>query len=124
MQYGTFAIRPELYVRPKLLTFMDGAVSCRDVVRGLGGFCAIPGSHKSYLSLPRERPTSIDLPQVAHVPMSAGDVLIFLAGQVTHGAFKWRQSENRRCVLHNYVPNDRPLNGRNWAQFCEPAAKL
>lgn len=93
----------------------------RDVPRGLGGFCAIPGSHKSYLSLPRERPTSIDLPQVAHVPMSAGDVLIFLAGQVTHGAFKWRQSVNRRCVLHNYVPNDHPLNGRNWSQFREPA---
>ena len=72
----------------------------RDVPPGLGGFCAIPGSRerrnptvgfaacvsaaadrllpgadKSALPLPRERPTSIDLPQVAHVPMDAGDVL-------------------------------------------------
>jgi hypothetical protein len=36
----------------------------RDVPPGLGGFCAIPGSQRSDLSLPRERPTSIDLPQV------------------------------------------------------------
>ena len=96
----------------------------RDVPPSLGGFCAIAGSAKSDLSLPRERPTSIDLPQVQHVPMAAGDVLIFLAGQVTHGAYKWRQSENRRVVLHNYVPNDRPLNGRNCQQFREPNARL
>jgi ectoine hydroxylase-related dioxygenase (phytanoyl-CoA dioxygenase family) len=71
----------------------------------LQGFCAIPGSHKSQLTLPRERPTSIDLPVVYHVAMEAGDVLIFLAGQVTHGAFKWHGPENRRALLMNYVPS-------------------
>ena len=35
----------------------------------------LPRADKSALPLPRERPTSIDLPQVAHVPMDAGDVL-------------------------------------------------
>jgi hypothetical protein len=28
------------------------------------GFCAIPGSQRSRLVLPQERPTSIDLPEV------------------------------------------------------------
>ena len=37
--------------------------------------------------------------------MEAGDVLIFLAGQVTHGAFKWHGPENRRAVLMNFVPS-------------------
>ena len=37
--------------------------------------------------------------------MEAGDVLIFLAGQVTHGAFKWHGPENRRALLMNYVPS-------------------
>ena len=57
----------------------------RHVPPGLGGFCAIPGSQRARLVLPRERPTSIDLPEVAHVPMAAGDVLLFLAGQVCCG---------------------------------------
>ena len=43
---------------------------------------------------------------VYHVAMEAGDVLIFLAGQVTHGAFKWRGPEHRRTLLMNYVPSD------------------
>eukprot|EP01051_Picozoa_sp_SAG22_P011232 SAG22_NODE_1063_length_5757_cov_9.273595_2_plen_98_part_00 len=46
----------------------------RSTPPGQGGFCAIPGSQRSSLVLPRERPTSIDLPEVKHVPMAAGDV--------------------------------------------------
>ena len=48
---------------------MDGpqvnvAWQLRHVPRGGGGFCAIPGSQRSRLVLPQERPTSIDLPEV------------------------------------------------------------
>ena len=77
---------------------------------------------------------------------------VFLAGQVTHGAFKCestrhthdiqcdmtcgaasgrlsrghavcagRNPVNRRCVLHNYVPSDRPLVR---GQFREEAPRL
>ena len=85
-------------------------------------YCAVraTGSHKSELLLPRERPTSIDLPQVTHVPMQAGDVLLFLAGQVTHGAFKWANPISRRCVLHNYIPQGRALRWHP-GQFREEA---
>ena len=44
--------------------------------------------------------------------MQAGDVLLFLAGQVTHGAYKWINPVPRRCVLHNYVPLGRALRWR------------
>jgi hypothetical protein len=49
---------------------MDGpqvnvAWQLRHVPRGArSGFCAIPGSQRSRLVLPQERPTSIDLPEV------------------------------------------------------------
>ena len=44
--------------------------------------------------------------------MHAGDVLLFLASQVTHGAYKWVNPLPRRCVLHNYVPKGRALRWR------------
>jgi hypothetical protein len=47
----------------------------------------------------------------------SNQVLLFLAGQVSHGAFKWRDVQNRRCVLHNYITGERPLTGRNWVHF-------
>ena len=89
----------------------------RDVPRSAGGFCAVPGSQRSQLTLPRERPTSIDLPVCMHVPMHAGDCLVFLAGQVTHGAFRWNGPEHRRVCMHNYVPWQHADKGT----FREPA---
>ena len=52
-----------------------------------------------------------------HVPMHAGDCLVFLAGQVTHGAFRWNGPEHRRVCMHNYVPWQHADNGT----FREPA---
>ena len=89
----------------------------RDVPRSAGGFAAVPGSQRSQLTLPRERPTSIDLPVCMHVPMHAGDCLVFLAGQVTHGAFRWNGPEHRRVCMHNYVPWQHADKGT----FREPA---
>jgi hypothetical protein len=56
------------------------------VDRESGGFCAIPGSHKAEFMLPGDRFSSIELPQVTHVPTEPGDVLMFLGSSVTHGA--------------------------------------
>jgi ectoine hydroxylase-related dioxygenase (phytanoyl-CoA dioxygenase family) len=49
--------------------------------------------------LPRDRFTSIDLPQVQHVPTNRGDVLLFMGASVTHGAFAWEGAEPRRAAI-------------------------
>jgi ectoine hydroxylase-related dioxygenase (phytanoyl-CoA dioxygenase family) len=69
----------------------------RDVVtaRGDGGLMLIPGSHKSRLPLPLPPSLSCDLPQVKHVEMRAGDVVIYM---VTHGVRAWRAEHERRFV--------------------------
>ena len=51
------------------------------------------------------------------VRMHAGDCLVFLAGQVTHGAFRWNGPEHRRVCMHNYVPWQHADGGT----FREPA---
>ena len=50
-------------------------------------------------------------------------MLLFLAGQVTHGAYKWINPVPRRCVLHNYVPLGRALRWRP-GQFREVVEEL
>ena len=40
---------------------------------------------------------------VQHVSMKAGDVLMFMAGAQTHGAYPWRSDTQRRTVLMNYM---------------------
>eukprot|EP01048_Picozoa_sp_COSAG05_P006604 COSAG05_NODE_437_length_9835_cov_3.761915_6_plen_62_part_00 len=56
--------------------------------------------------MPRGREDSIDLPGVEHVPMRAGDVLMFMGMAQNHGAFAWRGQHARRAVLLNYFARD------------------
>jgi len=52
----------------------------RDVIteRGDGGLLLIPGSHTARLPLPLPPTWSCDLPQVKHVELNAGDVVIYM----------------------------------------------
>lgn len=77
-----------------------------DVGPGEGGFCCIPGSHKAAFPLPTDLPPldELDGPwetAVRHVPMTAGDVLIFTEA-VTHGATGWNGSGDRIALLYKY----------------------
>jgi hypothetical protein len=71
-----------------------------------GGFCCLPGSHKSNFSLPPGMPTLDELDDewsahVRRVPMNPGDVLIFTEA-VTHGAMGWRGQGDRMALLFKY----------------------
>ncbi|MGH3713108.1 MAG: phytanoyl-CoA dioxygenase family protein [Micromonosporaceae bacterium] len=71
-----------------------------------GGFCCIPGSHKSNFPLPADMPPLDELDDewsvhVRRVPMKQGDVLIFTEA-VTHGALGWRGSGDRMALLFKY----------------------
>lgn len=73
---------------------------------GDGGFCCIPGSHKSHFagSLPddvrsyRRRPHYVVQP-----PLEAGDAVIFTEALV-HGTAPWTAEHERRALLYKYSP--------------------
>ncbi len=69
-----------------------------------GGFCVIPGSHKSNFPMPSEIREIVDAtPPVVHVPLSAGDAVIF-SEAVTHGSIPWIAAHERRALLYKYAP--------------------
>jgi ectoine hydroxylase-related dioxygenase (phytanoyl-CoA dioxygenase family) len=73
-----------------------------DVPPGSGGFCCIPGSHKSCFPLPASVAQIVDeTPPVEHIPVEAGDAIIFTEA-VTHGAIAWRGAEPRRSLLFKF----------------------
>lgn len=71
---------------------------------GDGGFCVVPGSHKSNFKMP---PGMVD--GVAHSEYiiqpatKAGDVVLFSEGTV-HGAMGWQSDQQRRCALYRFAP--------------------
>jgi hypothetical protein len=79
---------------------------------GQGGFCCIPGSHKSSYGVPRE--IELDHPLVREIPMRAGDVVIFTEALV-HATMPWQGTQQRRTLLYKYSPGS-----SSWA--IEPAA--
>jgi len=93
-------------------TFRNGRCYCeyinvawqlRDVTDADGGFCGVPGSHKTVYSMPEGvRTAEDDMDLIRHVGMEAGDVVLFLAGAQTHGAFPWKGAQDRRSVLLQY----------------------
>ena len=77
-----------------------------DVPEGAGGFCCVPGTHKSLHPMPGDWYRKLETnPVVRHVPMRAGDVLIFTEA-LTHGTMPWRSTAGeRRSVLLKYCPH-------------------
>jgi hypothetical protein len=70
---------------------------------GAGGFCIIPGSHKSGFPLPKAvRDAHYEWP-VQQVPLEAGDAVIFTEA-TTHGAMPWFGQNDRRALLFKYCP--------------------
>ncbi len=74
-----------------------------DVNEGDGGFCIVPGSHKTREPTPagvRSVEDHMDL--VVQPVMNAGDVLFF-AESATHGTLPWEGGHERRSVLYKYA---------------------
>lgn len=73
-----------------------------------GGFCVVPGSHKSNFSMPEEFKTGEDVDffknYVVPVEVNAGDVVLFSEATV-HGSFAWtNKNEERLLALYRYSP--------------------
>lgn len=83
-----------------------------------GGFCCIPGSHKSNYRTPKEYVDYSETGPTVHISQKAGDVLIFTEA-LTHGTYTWKASHERRSLLFKYAPAM-----ISWAAFHRPQEKL
>ena len=74
-----------------------------DINPGDGGFVCIPGSHKANFDTPADVISmEHDLGCYVHVPMKAGDALIFTEA-LTHGTLPWTAPHERRTLLYRYA---------------------
>jgi hypothetical protein len=74
---------------------------------GGGGFCCIPGSHKTAF----QRPSTIDYghPLVHELPLTAGDV-VFFTEALCHGTLTWNAKHQRRALFFKYSPGSSAYN--------------
>jgi ectoine hydroxylase-related dioxygenase (phytanoyl-CoA dioxygenase family) len=71
---------------------------------GYGGFCIVPGSHKSNFKMPRGMVDGDKYSEYIVQPVTkAGDVVVFSEGTV-HGAMPWTQDFQRRICLYRFSP--------------------
>jgi Protein involved in biosynthesis of mitomycin antibiotics/polyketide fumonisin len=71
---------------------------------GFGGFCVVPGSHKSHFKMPKGMVDGERYSEYIRQPdTKAGDVVLFSEGTV-HGAMPWTQETQRRVCLYRFSP--------------------
>ena len=94
-------------------SYVHGTIQCAllgcnvmlvDHNEGDGGFCVVPGSHKSNFKMPSgmvdgERNSNF----IVQPATRAGDVVLFSEGTV-HGAKAWKSSQQRRTCLYRFAP--------------------
>ena len=75
-----------------------------DTPPGAGGFCCIPGSHKSAFRCPEDiRVMDRESDLVQAVPCKAGDCIVFTEA-LTHGTLPWQAETTRRALFYKYSP--------------------
>jgi len=71
---------------------------------GSGGFCIVPGSHKSNFKMPAGMTNGDRYQEFIVQPQTkAGDVVLFSEGTV-HGATAWNRDYQRRICLYRFSP--------------------
>lgn len=80
-------------------------VMLTDHKAGDGGFCVVPGSHKSHFKMPQGMVDGDDLYNefIVQPDTQAGDVVLFSEGTV-HGAKAWTATHERRACLYRFAP--------------------
>ena len=108
-----------------------------DAGPGLGGFCCIPGSHKSHYKLPKQIDEAPEKSPSVIIPNApAGSVVLFTEA-LTHGTAAWDGEHERRSLLYKYCvshmawtakrvqpPQNVELTARQQILFREPADPL
>ena len=102
------------YDPPEFYHYRDGKIfnglvvvswNLTDTGPNLGGFCVIPGSHKSNIECPQDIRYQHENHDCVIVPeVSAGSVVIFTEA-LTHGTAEWKGETDRRSLLFKYSPS-------------------
>lgn len=88
-------------IRAQLLTV---SVALTDVNAGDGGFCVVPGSHKSNFVPPDELRHFEDYTDMVQQPvLKRGDVLFFTEAAL-HGTLPWTSDLPRRTLIYRFSP--------------------
>ena len=76
-----------------------------------GGFCCIPGSHKSNVALPDHwRMLNDEIPEfVKRIAAKPGDAIVFTEA-LTHGTLPWHSDATRRTIFYKFSPH-----GASWS---------
>jgi len=93
------------------------AFELHDTTPNGGGFCCIPGTHKSNVSMPNEWRSFANgvHPVVKGVPAHAGDAIIFTE-VLTHGTLPWTVDNPRKTIFLKFSPH-----GTSWsADYYKP----
>ncbi len=93
------------------------AIELHDTHPNGGGFCCIPGSHKSNLSLPPgwEKPDTDPYGIVQKIALRAGDLVVFTETLI-HGTAPWNVDAPRKTIFYKFSPH-----GTSWsADFYDP----
>ena len=113
--------------------FVVVAWSLADAGPETGGFCCIPGSHKSSFKVPQSvKDDPYDAPCVVSPPTPAGSVVLF-SEALMHGTSPWKGKHERWTLLYKYcvsnltwsnervpVPDNVELSERQRLLFHEP----
>jgi ectoine hydroxylase-related dioxygenase (phytanoyl-CoA dioxygenase family) len=79
-------------------------VALSDVNAGDGGFCVVPGSHKSNFPPPDELRHYEGMTDIVQQPVvKKGDIIVFTEAAL-HGTLPWTADHQRRAVLFRYSP--------------------
>ena len=90
-------------MRNQLLTV---CMQLSEAPAGAGGFCAVPGSHKSNLPVPPALADLADAELATHVvqpALSPGDCLLFSEATL-HGTLPWTAEHQRRTIIYRFAP--------------------
>jgi hypothetical protein len=139
--YGVNALnvdsRPGEYFPQRDHRMLNGFVvvawSLADAGPETGGFCCIPGSHKSSFKVPQSiKDDPYDAPCVVSPPTPAGSVVLF-SEALMHGTSPWKAEHQRWTLLYKYcisnltwsnqlvqLPDKAELSNRQRKLFHEP----
>jgi len=92
------------HIRNQLLTVSVQLTPCE---AGAGGYCVVPGSHKSNFPVP---PPLADMSDqelnefVTQPELMPGDVLVFSEAAL-HGTLPWKADHQRRTAIYRFAPS-------------------
>ena len=134
----TSGAQPGEYYRTRDTEILNGftvvAWNLSDTGPDYGGFCCIPGSHKSNYKLPQQIYDAPEKAPCVVIPSAPAGSAILFTEALTHGTAAWSGEHERRSLLYKYCvsqmawtagrvqpPTNVELTPRQKILFSEPA---